>query len=521
MLISRLIHTHQPIDKVLNLIRPLLLSASFSLLGSRLSLQLQKCGERRMLMLDKRGMFEVRDPALKLFGRDIPLHSTTTDSPQVMNRHDKSTRNEVDTPFRSGKQNDLPEEVQGFGSIHKNPTQEVEAEVVDRTKDCKAASRDKDHQEKVLKKPDKVLPCPRCNSLETKFCYFNNYNVNQPRHFCKNCQRYWTAGGTIRNVPVGAGKRKNKHSALPVTPDVVSITHTDTNSSTHLHISSSGHPTASRPVGGMGNIPSFGVEAPLCESLETLLDLKGQKKIGVNSSTNRDEYDSEELSRAAESREKECSENGKEQVGLPQHCNGFNPLHPIHYYPVPPWAYQWGSCWNSMVFRPNPAYMGSATMMAVPGFNAPTIELPAAPSLYWGCLPSWTSQKEESPLVGSTFSGIPSPSSSTSSSVCSGTKSPTLGKHSRDISTQAGDTVKQNLWVPKTLRINDPEEAARSSIWSTLGTKPEQSKPIIKGSVFKSFEPKSDASSNMSKTEEILSANPAALCRSESFQERM
>ncbi|MCO5547163.1 hypothetical protein L7F22_000606 [Adiantum nelumboides] len=53
--------------------------------------------------------------------------------------------------------------------------------------------------------------CPRCNSSDTKFCYFNNYNVNQPRHFCKHCQRYWTAGGTLRNVPVGAGKRKNKH----------------------------------------------------------------------------------------------------------------------------------------------------------------------------------------------------------------------------------------------------------------------------------------------------------------------
>ncbi|KAE9602962.1 putative transcription factor C2C2-Dof family [Lupinus albus] len=21
-------------------------------------------------------------------------------------------------------------------------------------------------------------------------CYFNNYNVNQPRHFCRGCQRY-------------------------------------------------------------------------------------------------------------------------------------------------------------------------------------------------------------------------------------------------------------------------------------------------------------------------------------------
>lgn len=62
----------------------------------------------------------------------------------------------------------------------------------------------------VEKRPDKIIPCPRCKSMETKFCYFNNYNVNQPRHFCKGCQRYWTAGGALRNVPVGAGRRKAK-----------------------------------------------------------------------------------------------------------------------------------------------------------------------------------------------------------------------------------------------------------------------------------------------------------------------
>ncbi|KAF6159304.1 hypothetical protein GIB67_032075 [Kingdonia uniflora] len=62
----------------------------------------------------------------------------------------------------------------------------------------------------LAKRPDRTIPCPRCKSMETKFCYFNNYNVNQPRHFCKGCQRYWTAGGTLRNVPVGAGRRKTK-----------------------------------------------------------------------------------------------------------------------------------------------------------------------------------------------------------------------------------------------------------------------------------------------------------------------
>lgn len=62
----------------------------------------------------------------------------------------------------------------------------------------------------VEKRPEKIIPCPRCKSTETKFCYFNNYNVNQPRHYCKCCQRYWTAGGALRNVPVGAGRRKGK-----------------------------------------------------------------------------------------------------------------------------------------------------------------------------------------------------------------------------------------------------------------------------------------------------------------------
>ncbi|KAL6844678.1 hypothetical protein ACP4OV_025337 [Aristida adscensionis] len=51
-------------------------------------------------------------------------------------------------------------------------------------------------------------PCPRCESRDTKFCYYNNYNTSQPRHFCRSCRRYWTKGGSLRNVPVGGGTRK-------------------------------------------------------------------------------------------------------------------------------------------------------------------------------------------------------------------------------------------------------------------------------------------------------------------------
>uniref|UniRef100_A0A0A9DMN5 Dof zinc finger protein n=1 Tax=Arundo donax TaxID=35708 RepID=A0A0A9DMN5_ARUDO len=58
-----------------------------------------------------------------------------------------------------------------------------------------------------------MLRCPRCDSTNTKFCYFNNYSLSQPRHFCKACRRYWTRGGALRNVPVGGGCRRNTKRA--------------------------------------------------------------------------------------------------------------------------------------------------------------------------------------------------------------------------------------------------------------------------------------------------------------------
>ncbi|KAL1190381.1 Dof zinc finger protein DOF4.7 [Cardamine amara subsp. amara] len=62
-----------------------------------------------------------------------------------------------------------------------------------------------------------VLKCPRCDSVNTKFCYYNNYSLSQPRHYCKNCRRYWTRGGALRNVPIGGSTRnKNKPCSLHV-----------------------------------------------------------------------------------------------------------------------------------------------------------------------------------------------------------------------------------------------------------------------------------------------------------------
>ncbi|KAK1265719.1 Dof zinc finger protein DOF3.2 [Acorus gramineus] len=68
-------------------------------------------------------------------------------------------------------------------------------------------------ERKVRPQPEQSLKCPRCDSNNTKFCYYNNYSLSQPRYFCKGCRRYWTQGGSLRNVPVGGGCRKNKRSS--------------------------------------------------------------------------------------------------------------------------------------------------------------------------------------------------------------------------------------------------------------------------------------------------------------------
>ncbi|MED6188699.1 hypothetical protein PIB30_117091 [Stylosanthes scabra] len=77
------------------------------------------------------------------------------------------------------------------------------------------------------------LRCPRCDSTNTKFCYYNNYNKSQPRHFCRACKRHWTKGGTLRNVPVGGG-RKNKR------PTKKSSTHSSNTTTTTTVTTSDG-----------------------------------------------------------------------------------------------------------------------------------------------------------------------------------------------------------------------------------------------------------------------------------------
>ncbi|KAG6605798.1 Dof zinc finger protein, partial [Cucurbita argyrosperma subsp. sororia] len=69
-------------------------------------------------------------------------------------------------------------------------------------------------ERKVRPEKEQALRCPRCNSANTKFCYYNNYSLSQPRYFCKACRKYWTDGSSLRNVPVGGGSRKNRRSSF-------------------------------------------------------------------------------------------------------------------------------------------------------------------------------------------------------------------------------------------------------------------------------------------------------------------
>ncbi|PKA52068.1 Dof zinc finger protein DOF4.6 [Apostasia shenzhenica] len=89
-------------------------------------------------------------------------------------------------------------------------------------------------------RPQKEQPlnCPRCNSSNTKFCYYNNYSLTQPRYFCKTCRRYWTEGGSLRNVPVGGGSRKNKRSSSATSSSATATAFSATTTSTAAAASS-------------------------------------------------------------------------------------------------------------------------------------------------------------------------------------------------------------------------------------------------------------------------------------------
>lgn len=370
----------------------------------------------------------------------------------------------------------------------------------------------------VFKKPDKILPCPRCNSLETKFCYFNNYNVNQPRHFCRNCQRYWTAGGTMRKVPVGAGRRKNKQLAIQycqllVPRAALSPTRDEIPDIASQHILSHDEsPIALKPLSGNEKFLKFGLEEPLCESMETVTLRDQHRCADIGSMGENKEEPSQCGSSMTTSsvHEDETHERvaGDEQGGLSASCKILMPQHGLPCYPIPQWATPWNPCWNSTSsvlaaqFSSEPTHDSddsksnqinwcSPPVMAVPGISATSMPMQFVPAPYWG-LSYWPVGTRNIPLAESS------------------NKFHTIAKHSRDEDSMEAATPKKRVIVPKTLRVNDPNDALKSTVWEALGIKPRVAKPLETGTTSNDYPLNAPPE---------LEANPAALCRSQTFQE--
>ncbi|XP_043724978.1 cyclic dof factor 2-like isoform X2 [Telopea speciosissima] len=512
-------------------------------------------------------MSEVRDPAIKLFGKTIPLttnedtlsvscdsvsasatvsalvtaatshedNNSYLDRPSTTSQNNKSskagedqsqqlkdalgdkpneTEEEDDAPPPSSDQLTNPATSSGNNENPKTLSVDEETAMPKASDTEEEQNETNNSQEKTLKKPDKILPCPRCNSMDTKFCYYNNYNVNQPRHFCKNCQRYWTAGGTMRNVPVGAGRRKNKNSASHYRHITVSEA---------LQTARSEAPDGiHHPMKPNGTVLTFGSDTPLCESMASVLNLADktmrnctrngfqrpeERKISVSCGGGENGDDRSNGSSVTASNSIEECGKVTLQESVMQNYHTFPPQIPC--FPGAPWPYPWNPTqWSPAV--PPPAF-------CPPSF--PVSFYPTAP--YWGCtVPgNWN------------VPWLTPPSSSPSPVAPSfGPNSPTLGKHSRDgnmltpSNSEKEDPVKQSnsercLWIPKTLRIDDPGEAARSSIWATLGIKNDKADSISGGGLFEDFQSKGDEKSHMAETSHLLQANPAALSRSLNFHE--
>ncbi|CAJ2668992.1 unnamed protein product [Trifolium pratense] len=495
-------------------------------------------------------MLETKDSAIKLFGKTIPVpeilvatpalssgdvvdesiesihdenhDSSTNSSRESHNTRDDAHEQEIEKDTSGDKQTDEKNEgvsmqstgeftnqdaASGTGEESITVSTEREDATLKTSKTEKEEQQDEtsNSQDKILKKPDKIIPCPRCRSMDTKFCYYNNYNVNQPRHFCKNCQRYWTAGGTMRNVPVGAGRRKNKTSSSHYRQITVSEA-TLQNSRIHPSLKCN------------GTILTFGSNTPLCESMSSVLKLadksvqnytrNGFRKPEVlrihvphASGENGDDQSNKSLITSTKSMEV-ASTNVSQEPGM-QNGQSFSPQG-AYFPPGTPWSFPWSQVqWSSSI--PPPTF-------CPPGFSMPFYP----PASYWGCtvpgawnLP-WQTQ----------------PSSPIGVNPNSSPNSPTLGKHSREdnMLKSSEDSRKESreekcLWFPKTLRIDDSGEAEKSSLWTTLGIKNNKADSVSSGRLFNVFPSKCDEPNHLVQASSILQANPAALTRSLNFRE--
>lgn len=315
----------------------------------------------------------------------------------------------------------------------------------------------------------------------------------------------------MRNVPVGAGRRKNKNSSTVHYRHLIVSEALQTARVNGVHNSA---------LGKNGTVLTFGSDSPLRESVASVLNLADKTQNCLQNGFHRtaqanlisgvdngDEHSSISSISASNSIDKEGNAGLKESAV--KNYPGFPPQPP--FFPGTPWPLQWNSAqWGSVM--PPPALCPS-------GFPVSFYPAPA----YWGCtVPgSWNVQC------------LSPPSSSLSNSHCGQTtapNSPSLGKHSRDgnilnpSNVQNEESVKEQssercVWIPKTSRIDVSDEAAKSPICAALGTRTEKTNSVSGGGLFKAFQSKGNNKSHVVETSPVLQANPAALYRSLNFHE--
>ncbi|CAM8980046.1 unnamed protein product [Rhodiola kirilowii] len=440
-------------------------------------------------------MLQLKYPAaIKLFGQTIPFCGDASCSD---NDRDSSAGSEIGAAEKvsevqavkvheqQGEDEPVKERVK-LKTDENRKTSYVTDETVNTDNRSSDVNMDANLKEKTsLKKPDKVLECPRCESMDTKFCYYNNYNVLQPRHFCKVCQRYWTAGGAMRNVPVGAGRRKSKNSSVQNRYLTISEV---------LQASGAGSPNGmahSPQVLNYGSVLTVGSDAAVCASTGSVSNLKeisfldgarnlahkAHEQVVIKSHEVGDINSSGSCITASNEIESKIHSNASFAPSL-NACLAQLPCIPGMQYP-----------WNAAI--PPPAFPH-------PGFALPFIH----PN-YWPCAPWLTPQSLSQTNTDVNVNPISKP--------------PVLGKHSRDGEMLPKDMLEEesaSVLRPKTLRIDHPEEALRSSIWETLGI---QNETVSKGGFL--TELKSDETKLAPENYAHLSSNPAALSRSLNFQE--
>lgn len=403
------------------------------------------------------------DPGIILFGKKIGLPETpkTTDPPPFAAANsddgllmDKMCETIDRHEHRPVTQHDQrKDECKPDEELDDNPkTPSIDEEGMSENNQTSGIDGDPMNlQPRTLKKPDKILPCPRCESMNTKFCYYNNSNINQPRHFCKTCQRYWTAGGTMRSMPVGAGRRKKKSQPSDCRFIITQEAFESAAAANHIAFAADSDVVQPKVLSFGQNSPHFGARLSSRENGDACTS--GSTVIASNP-----------------------------VVEKTQSNNGFQPQ--VHWIPGGPWSY---NPWNTGMPIPMPI-----PTVCPPGYPP----MPIYHSPYWSSV-SWL------PPSGSI-----------------------LGKHSTDEearrpneSHEEPKKQKSSVLTPKTLRIDDPDDAAKSSIWATLGIKNENSG---RGDLFKAFQAKGDEKKKQTATEPSAAyqANPAAFSRSLCFQER-